>query len=190
MHNPVAIGEKLYLRKLEWSDLEGDYFNWLNDETVTRFLTYGVSPHTRERMEAYYRDVALSNDNILLAVIDKDSDKHIGNTRLGPIDRVKKTAPVGIMIGNREFWGKGYGAEAIRLTAEYAFRMLDLNEVTAGVTIINYGSLHAFQKAGFKIEGKTGEKFRLDGEYYDNYYLRKIRENSSTEHIKLHEVSG
>ena len=177
MHHPFIIGEKLYLRGFERSDLEGEYFDWLNDREVTKFLDSGVFPNTVEKMEEYYRNIALSPNNAMLAIIDKESEKHIGNIKLGPINWVTRITPLGIMIGNKEFWGKGYGTEAIRLVLDYAFIRLNLYKVTAGVASINEGSVKAFEKAGFEIEGQAKSQFFLDGEYYDSLYLGITKED-------------
>jgi RimJ/RimL family protein N-acetyltransferase len=177
MHHPFIIGEKLYLRGLETSDLEGEYFDWLNDREVTKFLDSGAFPNTPERLEEYYRSVALSPNNVMLAIIDKESDKHIGNIRLGPINWITRIAPLGIMIGNKEFWGKGYATEAIQLILEYAFKRLNLHKVNAGIVAIHQASIRAFEKAGFKIEGQARSQFYLDGDYYDSLYLGITKED-------------
>lgn len=177
MHHPFIIGEKLYLRGLERSDLEGDYFDWLNDTKVTKFLDSGVFPNTPEKMDEYYRTTVLSANNIMLAIIDKESDKHIGNIKLGPINWITRIAPLGIMIGNKKFWGKGYGTEAIRLALDYTFKRLNLHKVTAGIAAIHQPSIKAFQKAGFEIEGRAKNQFFLDAEYYDSLYLGITKEH-------------
>jgi ribosomal-protein-alanine N-acetyltransferase len=171
MHHPFIIGKKIYLRGLERLDLEGEYFNWLNDREVTRFLNSGVFPNTVEQMEEYYRNIVLSADNAMFAIIDKESDEHIGNIKLGPIDWLMRIAPLGIMIGNKECWGKGYGTEAIRLVLDYAFNRLNLHKVIAGIVAIHQASIRAFEKGGFEREGQAKSQFFLDGKFYDSLYL-------------------
>ena len=177
MHHPFITGEKLYLRGLERSDLEGEYFDWLNDREVTKFLESGGFPNTLEKMEEFYRNTALSNNNVIFAIIDKKKDKHIGNIKLGPINWITRIAPLGIMIGNKESWGKGYGTEAIRLVVHYAFKRLNLHKVIAGAAAIHQASIRAFQKAGFEIEGQAKSQFFLDGDYCDSLYLGLTRED-------------
>jgi len=55
-------------------------------------------------MEEFYRNSALSSNNVILAIVDIDSDAHIGNIKLGPINWISRISPLGIMIGNKEFW--------------------------------------------------------------------------------------
>lgn len=177
MYHPFIIGDKLYLRGLERPDLEGGYFDWLNDREVTKFLDSGVFPNNVDKMEEYYRNIALSPNNIMLAIIDKESDKHIGNIKVGPINWVTRVASLGIMIGDKEFWGKGCGTEAIRLVVDYAFTRLNLHKVTAGIAAIHQASIKAFQKAGFEIEGQAKSQFFLDGKYYESLYLGITKED-------------
>ncbi len=177
MYHPFIVGEKIYLRGLERTDLEGEYFDWLNDREVTKFLDSGFFPNTMEKMEEYYSNIALSPNNLMLAIIDKESDKHIGNIKAGPINWVTGVASLGIMIGNKEFWGRGYGTEAIRLVLDYAFKSLNLHKVTAGIVANHQASIRAFQKAGFEIEGRAKSQFFLDGEYCDSLYLGIVKED-------------
>ena len=178
MQSPFIIGGKLYLRGLKRSDLEGNYFAWLDDREVTQFMDSGVFPNAMEKMEDFYRSTVLSHDNAIFAIVDKKTDKHIGNIKLGPINWISRFAPLGIMIGNKEFWGKGYGTEAIGLVVDYAFNRLNLHKVVAGVISINHGSVKAFQKAGFETEGTFKSQFFHNGTYYDSLYLSIVNKNS------------
>ncbi len=171
MYHPFIIGERIYLRGLDKADLEGSYFDWLNGREVTKFLDSGAFPNTMDKMEEYYRNVTSSPNNVMLAIIDKESDKHIGNIKLGTIDWITRVAPLGIMIGDKKFWGKGYGTEAIRLVLDYAFKRLNLHKVFAGVVAIHQASIKAFEKTGFEIEGKARSNCFIDGKYYDSLYL-------------------
>ncbi len=171
MQSPFIIGDKLYLRGLKRSDLEGGYFAWLDDREVTQYMDSGIFPNAMEKMEEFYRSTVLSHDNAIFAIVDKKTDKHIGNIKLGPINWISRFAPLGIMIGNKEFWGKGYGTEAIGLVVDYAFNRLNLHKVIAGVILINYGSVKAFQKSGFETEGTFKSQFFHNGAYYDSLYL-------------------
>jgi len=177
MYHPFTVGEKIYLRGLERADLEGAYFDWLNDREVTKFLEAGRFPNTREAMEEYYNNTVLSNNNAVFAIVDKKTDEHIGNIKLGPINWITRIASLGIMIGDKESWGKGYGTEAIRLVLDYAFNRLNLHKVTAGIAAMHQASIKAFEKAGFTIEGHAKSQFYLDGEYSDSLYLGITRED-------------
>lgn len=172
MHHPFIIGEKVYFRGMDESDIEGPYLDWLNDEEVTRFLTtVGHFPATKENLLHYIQSMARSDKDVFFAIHDVKSDEFIGTSHLGPIDWITRIAPLGIMIGNKKFWGRGYAAEAIRLASDHAFKRLNLHKLTAGVAAINEDSAKAFKRAGFEIEGRVKSQVFLDGEYYDSLYL-------------------
>ena len=177
MYHPFITGERVYLRGIERSDLEGEYFQWLNEYQVTMFTEAGRFPNTKEAMEEYYRNVVLSNNNALFAIIDKKSDQHIGNIKLGPIDWYHRRAFLAYMIGNKDFWGKGYTAEVIKLIFEYGFIRLGLNKICSRVAANHPASLKACEKAGLVVEGRAKSEFYFQGEYYDALYLGITREN-------------
>jgi len=172
MHHPFLTGKKVYLRGVDESDAEGTYLDWLNDGEITRFLeTVGHFPTSKESLLNYIRSMARSEQDVLFAIHDVKTSEFIGTSHLGPINWITRMAPMGIMIGNKEFWGKGYATEAIRLVVEYACTRLNLHKVTAGAAVINQGSVKAFEKAGFEIEGRAKSQVLLDGEYHDSLYL-------------------
>jgi ribosomal-protein-alanine N-acetyltransferase len=102
-----------------------------------------------------------------------DSDRHIGNIKLGPVDWLHRVGDLGLIIEERGCWGKDYAFEAISL--EYAFGQLNLRKVTAGCYALNQGSIEAFQKAGFVIEGVRRQNYHCDGNYDDGILLGMLR---------------
>lgn len=184
MRHPFITGEKVYLRGIEESDAEGPYLDWLNDVEVTRFLeTAGRFPTSKESLLDYIRSMTRSDQDILFAIHDVATDEFIGTSHLGPINWVTGISPMGIMIGNKKFWGKSYASEAIKLVVDYAFRRLNLHKVSAGVAAINQGSLKAFEKAGFKVEGQAKSQVLLNGEYYDSQYLGLTKQDFMREFL-------
>ena len=85
------------------------------------------------------------------------------------------------MIGDKKYWGKGYGTETIKLVVDYAFDRLGLNKVVAGAVAANQASIKAFQKVGFEIEGQGRSHFFLDGKYYDHIQMGIIRKDYPVE---------
>jgi RimJ/RimL family protein N-acetyltransferase len=85
-------------------------------------------------------------------------------------------AMLGISIGEREYWGKGYGTDAMRLAVQYAFLELNLRRVTLGLHSYNERALKSYQKVGFKMEGRMrGEGIR-DGVRFDSLWMGILRE--------------
>ena len=122
MRHPFIIGKLVYLRGVEEDDLEGDYFQWFNDQENDVYTNHAVWPNTPEKMREFYnKEIQLNNDNIILAIIVQDGDKHIGNISLNHINWIDRHARLNIIIGDKEAHSKGYGTEAIRLLVDYGF---------------------------------------------------------------------
>lgn len=175
MHHPFLIGERIYLRRIEKGDLEGNYFQWLNDQDVTRWMQNGIFPNSAESMLDYYQHTAVSRSEMVLAIVLKEDDRHIGNIGLHNIHPIFHSAEIGILIGEKDIWGKGYGTEAISTLAAHAFRRMNLNRVSAGAVVQNIGSIRAFEKAGFSREGISRQIYYCEAQYVDCVQLGLLR---------------
>jgi [ribosomal protein S5]-alanine N-acetyltransferase len=170
-----AEGSLVILRPLERADLNERYLSWLNDPEVTRYTETGTFPSTAEDLESYYRGVTGSKNDVILAVVDKKSGRHVGNVKLGPIHWVHRRATFGILIGEKDFWGKGIGLEATRLMVEYGFQRLNLRRIDLGVFAEHDAAVRCYEKAGFKVEGRMREDLFQEGEYKDRLWMGLLR---------------
>lgn len=160
-------GKRIYLREVRLSDVNEDYYKWLNDNELSQYLETKFFPQSMELIEEYVANILGSRDNSFLAIIEKERDKHIGNIKLGSINWIHRFADISLFIGDKEVWGKGYGTEAIKLVVDYAFNRLNLHRLQAGIYDGNIASIKAFQKAGFKEEANFKEKRFYNGSYMD-----------------------
>ena len=102
-------GGEIYLRLPSVEDLGGRWHEWLNDPVVTLHQNKGIFPNTRERQREYVEKMAASENDVLLAVVTREGDRHIGCVGLHRIDWVHRSAELGIVIGEKDCWGRGYG---------------------------------------------------------------------------------
>jgi RimJ/RimL family protein N-acetyltransferase len=160
-------GARIYLRPISVSDVDGPYYKWMNDPEVTRFLEARFSKNTKPAMKEFVASALKNPDVLFLAIVLKDGDRHIGNVKLGPINRQHTYGDVGIIIGEKDCWGKGYATEALKLLSDYAFKTLGLHKLTAGCYAANVGSAKAFLAAGFEQEGVRKGQYISDGKYVD-----------------------
>lgn len=174
---PRLIGKKVYLRPIEPADVDGPYLDWLNDPEVTHYLAGGRPRQTRQTLLDYLSRFEHSDMDIIFAICDRGSDRHIGNVTLNNINKMHGTADSGIMIGAKDYWGKGYGFEAWSLLLDHAFNRLGLRKVISGCVAENRGSLELQKKLGFEIEGTFRKEVYLDGEYRDVIRTGLFREN-------------
>ena len=171
---PFLVSNRIYLREVRPNDVNENYYRWMNDFEVTQYLASRFYPNSMESLLEYVKGFQGNKDNIFLAIVLKENHKHIGNIKMGPINWFHRLADIGIMIGEKDCWGKGYATEAISLLSNHAFKNLNLHKLTAGCYDQNQGSLKAFQKAGFEIEGIRRKHCFNNGEYVDDILLGQI----------------
>lgn len=140
-----------------------DYVGWLNDLEVNRFLESRFAPQNRASVAAFVDRMLESDRDLLLGIMDLGLGRHVGNIKVGPIDRQHGLGEIGIMIGDRAAWGRGIGSAAIQRVVAIAGIELGLRRLTAGCYAANLGSSKAFEKAGFRIEAVRPGHFLLDG---------------------------
>ena len=102
-------------------------------------------------------------------------DRHIAFFALW-LDLIHNEAWVGIGIGEREFWGKGYGTEMMKLCLQYAFIELNVHRVSLGLHEYNPRALRSYEKAGFRMEGRTRQDLMREGKRYDSLWMGILRE--------------
>jgi len=172
----VLQGERLLLRSLGESDVSEDYISWLNDPDVTRYLEVGKTASTQVTVQAYLERFQEGVTDFIFAIIDIETGLHVGNVTLNHIDPTLGTADTGLMIGRKEFWGRGYAAEGWSLIAEYGFEKHGLRKITAGAAAENKASIGSLLKLGFKIEDTLHNGILVDGEFQDNVRMGLFRE--------------
>lgn len=174
---PYLQGKRIYLREVRLSDVNECYYHWMNDSSITRYLESRFFPNDLESLKEYVIRMQKDPNSLFLAIIMKESERHIGNIKLGPIDWVHRLADVGVLIGDKSFWGKGYATEAIGLVASMAFEKINLHKLTAGYYSENKGSAAAFRNNGFVVEGVRRRHRFCEGDYTDTVVLGLLKED-------------
>lgn len=148
---------------------------WMHDKDVMQFLEARFFDYTLDDLRKYAANFENDPQNILFGIFLNEDNRHIGNVKLGSINKIHGTADIGIMIGDKTCWGKGYAAAAIRLVTKHAFGALDLRKVTAGAYSTNIASIAAFKRVGFVEEGRRKEQICYQGVYVDHVLLGCLR---------------
>lgn len=180
---------RLYLREVRLSDVNDNYYQWMNDPEMTKYMEIRFKPQSMEEIRNYVEMRAGNQDEPFFAIAIKGSNCadewghvqdippcHIGNIKLGPVNWIHRSADVSLFIGYRHLWGRGYATEAIQLVSDYAFKKLNLCKLKAGIYAENFGSYSAFKKAGFSIEGRLKKQVFCDGKRQDVILLGKVNE--------------
>jgi len=161
-------GNKVTLRPGVESDI---YYlsKWYNDVELNRLAGWSNSRVTPDKLR-YNISRSFGYDPMNL-MIDDEEGKPIGTIQLYDFNEQDRNCKLGIRIGDRDYWGKGYGEDAIRTLLEYAFMKLDLYRVTLKVYEYNERAVRCYLKCGFRQEGRTRQSAYIDGEFYDEIIM-------------------
>ncbi len=169
LKNNIA-GRKTILRKLEEKDL-GRSLVWLKDPCVNKFLSQDFKNLTMEHEIQWFRRVQDSQKDIVFAIDTKDSHVYIGNCDLRKIDRIERSCELGIVIGEKKYWNKGYGLDAINSLIDFAFNKLNLRCIKLNVYKYNHRAIKLYKKCGFKEKKVLKKNHFYDGKYWDTFVM-------------------
>ena len=186
---PFLSGKDIYLRGLVEADAQGPYPTWFNDTEVCRGNSHHVFPHSAEGALLYIRQTRGTDRRLILAIIRREDEAHIGNITLDSINYINRTAELTIIIGDKTAWGKGYGREAARLICGHGFSTLNLNRIAAGTFEDNEGFRKIAAYLGMLEEGRRRQGAYKDGRYVDvieygllrDEFLRRFAAESSSD---------
>jgi len=154
----VSTGQRVALRAKRISDVTKDY-DWRCDNELTRLEALPpLRLSFQEYMENYEEELCNSNGRFRWFAIDTIDGKHIGNCMYYDIDEDKRQTQLGIMIGDRVDWGRGYGSDAVNALLSYIFANTDLERVYLNTLEQNDRALRCFQKCGFLTCGQAKRK--------------------------------
>jgi [ribosomal protein S5]-alanine N-acetyltransferase len=141
--------DRFYLRHLEQEDATPKYLSWLKDPGVSRFICTATQSQKLEDLRKYIGEKT-SENSLFWGIFERSNLEHIGNIKYEPIDRVNRSATMGILIGEATWHGKGVAGEVIPATAHYLQKLLALKSIRLGVDAQNTAAIRAYEKIGFK----------------------------------------
>ena len=107
--------------------------------------------------------------------------KYIGNCGLFHFDETARNCELGIGIGDKAYWGRGYGREAIGLLLDYGFRLRNLHRIWLSTSTGNERALRCYRACGFVEEGRLRQHNWRDGHYEDSVLMGLLRDESIAE---------
>lgn len=160
-------GSGVLLRPFNKDDISDKYISWFNDPEVTRFNSHGEVEYTRERALEYLAKTVSQKENLVLAIIAKESGEHMGNISLQHAHLVNRNAEFAILIGDKSYWGKGLAKEASRLIIRHGFEALNLHRIYCGTSVENLPMQRLAASLGFIEEGRRREAMFKRGKFLD-----------------------
>lgn len=156
--------DKVELFPLEPNNVTDTYIHWLNDPEINRYLESRFQTHTHVSTRQFVERCIACPATLLVGIRSIElKRRHVGNIKIGNIDKYHGIGEIGILLGEKSAWGKGIASETISLIITIARDQLGLRKLTAGCYASNIGSQKAFQRAGFVIAGERKDHFLLDG---------------------------
>jgi RimJ/RimL family protein N-acetyltransferase len=172
----MLMGEKVNLRALEPADLDS-IMQWVNDREVTKWLAGFVWPVSRKSEEEWLaRATKADNPNDRVLVVEAKDGVYIGQVGLHQIDYTSGVAELGIVLGRKDYWGKGYGTDAIRTLLRFAFSQLRLRKIILKYQGANERGRKCYSRIGFKEVGCLKAHQLIDGEFQDMVYMEIFAE--------------
>lgn len=165
-------GERVHLRAIERTDIP-TFLRWFNDAEVTQYLSMYLPMSETAEMRWYERQ--LDDSSNLVLCIETLDGIHIGNIGLHDIDTRARLAELGITIGEKAYWGQGYGRDAIRTLCRFAFHEMNLHRIYLRVISYNDRARRCYLAAGFTPEGTLREAHYSRGTYHDMHVLGLLR---------------
>lgn len=196
MNTKLLSGEKVYLTALEpekvaelfnrWAG-DTEYWRLANSEPVIQFSVAGIKTWLEEHL--------YDKDNFFFIIQTQKENRSIGDVGLYGIDWIHRNAYLGISIGEREEWGKGYGTDAVKVILELAFSELNLHRVSLTVFGYNQRAIRSYEKAGFRMEGRQRGFLKREGQRWDLLFMGILRSEwemaqTSAQPASLSEMGG
>lgn len=172
----MIYGKRIRLRRDERTDLP-KFVEWLNDPEVRRFISMNL-PISQANEEGWFENMLKrppEEQPFAIEIKEGDGWRLIGNCGFFEIDRRTHSTEVGILIGEKSCWNKGYGTEAMNLLLHFGFGTLNLNRIFLRVDAANKGGIRAYEKAGFIHEGCFRQGTYRDGQYEDMLFMSVLR---------------
>ncbi|MEN8240950.1 MAG: GNAT family protein [Chloroflexota bacterium] len=164
----MIYGDGIRLRAPEKEDLPR-FVAWLNDPEVRENLSMYL-PLSMAQEEQWFEKMLKQppeTQPLVIEVQEKDDWIPIGNMGVFDHQKISHSGELGIMIGNKAYWNKGFGTRSIQLMLRHCFETLNLNRVSLIVFQTNPRAIRCYEKVGFVHEGKMREAHYKNGKYID-----------------------
>lgn len=166
-------GQLVRLQRLDADTLAAAYTRWWQDSEWVRLMTTSTARaiSLRTQKEWFEKLSGPEAGNFFFSVCTLDDDRLIGDVGLDGVNWQSGESFVGIAIGEREFWNRGYGSDAMRLILRYAFDELKLRRVSLNTFEYNPRAVRSYEKVGFRHEGRQRQALLRDGRRWDILYM-------------------
>lgn len=167
------VGRKVILKPAQTKDVPV-FFKWIHDPKTNRYLIGANPPKTLAGEYKWFNALMKNKNECLFSIFAKNDNKLIGNLGLHQINKFHKKCVIGIIIGEGEYRGKGYGTDAMKTALKYCFKTLRMHKIILTVDPENKRGLACYRKCGFKKEGYMEDDVYKNGKYHDAILMAVI----------------
>ncbi|MBD8048864.1 MAG: GNAT family N-acetyltransferase [Clostridium argentinense] len=172
----MYIGKKVRLREYRKEDIKQAQ-DFMNDEEIRSLLAPGIPyPYTYEDELKWFEDQSANKDLYNFAIETLEDKKYIGGCGINNIDWKNSVVTVGIFIGDKDYQGKGYGTDAMKVLMNFIFEEMNINKIKLNVYAFNERAIKSYEKCGFKKEGLLRQEIFRQGKYNDEVVMGILRE--------------
>lgn len=158
-------GRRVYLRPPETEDVPLLYRSFYHPEV--RRLTGTTQMLSVEGMENWLEKVVKDESRLFLLIVDQEKDEVMGDIELLDMHQVHRSAWIRIALHREEYFGKGYGTEAMHLMLNHGFHSLNLHRIELEVYDYNHRAIRTYERLGFRREGVRREGLFHNHAYHD-----------------------
>ena len=179
MKPDLLTGKLVRLGAVDIEEMAEAVSKWSQDSEYWRLLDTGATqPYSPRQTRKWFEDMFTedSPNNYYFAIRTFSGDHLIGDIGLDGIRWNQAETFVGIGIGERDYWGKGYGTDAMEIILRFAFNELNLARVSLDVFEFNPRAVRSYEKAGFTYEGRVRQYLNKAGKRWDLIYMGITRE--------------
>lgn len=169
-------GEKIRLREYKKEDIKLAQ-EYVNDSEIKKLLNPGIPfLYTYEDEEKWYENLSASKDTYNFAIETLEDKKYIGGCGINEVDWKNSYVVIGIFIGDKDYLGKGYGTDAMKVLMHFIFEQMNIHKIKLNVFSFNKRAIKSYEKCGFKVEGILRDELFVDGKYHDEVSMGILRE--------------
>ena len=177
----ILKGELVRLAALDHEELGKAYAVWNRDSELKRLMDSSAVSLYSSKIEVMFFEKMAEKESLanhFFTIRALDDNRLLGDIGLDVINNWgSREAFVGLEIGNRNDWGKGYGTDAMRIMLRFAFTEINLRRVTLNVFEYNPRGIRSYEKIGFQHEGRARGALLKDGQRWDMLYMGILRED-------------
>jgi RimJ/RimL family protein N-acetyltransferase len=175
----IFKGETVRLSATDPDEYGKAFAGWKRDSELMRLMDSGVSRLTSQKETQKIVEKGLEDQKVnqhFFSIRTLTEDKLIGDIGLSVVNWAGGDAFVGIGVCERDFWGKGYGTDAMRVILRYGFTEVNLQRVSLTVFEYNPRAMHCYEKVGFRHEGRQRGFLNREGKRWDMLTMGILRE--------------